>query len=79
MAVVKNPRDRGVVVQGIFRSNAAIIGLAYCAMRLWPSWPLAQVYIGLVTILCNILAVITLNASLNAKQQSLRSVLRAAP
>lgn len=77
-AVVKNPRDRGVVVQGIFRSNAAIIGLAYCANAFGPAGLAAgSVYIGLVTILYNILAVITLSASLNAKQQSLRSVLRA--
>ena len=28
---VKNPRDKGVYVQGAFRGNLAIVGLAFCA------------------------------------------------
>ena len=29
--LIKNKNDRGVVIQGAFRSNMGIIGLAYCA------------------------------------------------
>ena len=58
--------DRGVVVQGGFRSNLAIIGLAYCVNAYGDRGLItASLYLGLVTILYNILAVITLSRSLN--------------
>ena len=58
--------DRGVVVQGGFRSNMGIIGLAYCVNAFGDAGLVAaSLYLGLVTILFNILAVITLNRSLN--------------
>jgi malonate transporter and related proteins len=63
---VQPARDRGVVVQGGYRSNMGIIGLAY-VVNAYGSEGLAQasLYLGLVTILFNILAVITLNRSIN--------------
>ena len=59
---VREPADQGVFVQGVFRSNMAIIGLAtvdnaYGATGL----SIGAVYMGVVTILFNILAVITLS------------------
>ena len=59
-------RDRGVVVQGVFRSNMGIIGLAYC-FNAYGSAGVATVslYLGIVTIFYNVLAVITLSRSLS--------------
>lgn len=75
---VGEPRDRGVVVQGIFRSNMAIIGLAYCVNAYGePGLAAASLYVGLVTILFNVLSVVTLHSSLHASQdlgRLLRSV-----
>lgn len=65
-ALVPKREDRGVVVQGGFRSNMGIIGLAYCVNAFGDAGLVAaSLYLGLVTILFNILAVITLNRSLN--------------
>jgi predicted permease len=73
---VREPRDRGVVVQGIFRSNLAIIGLAYCVNAYGPTGlAAASLYVGMVTILFNVLSVVSLSASLQASQ-SLGRVVR---
>lgn len=54
--------DQGVFVQGIFRSNMAIIGLATVANAYGErGLSIGAVYMGVVTILFNILAVITLS------------------
>ena len=64
--LVPKREDRGVVVQGGFRSNLAIIGLAYCVNAYGDSGLItASLYLGLVTILYNILAVITLSRASN--------------
>jgi malonate transporter len=64
--LIPRREDRGVVVQGGFRSNMGIIGLAYCVNAYGgPGLVAASLYLALVTILYNILAVITLNRSLN--------------
>lgn len=58
--------DRGVVCQGAFRSNMGIIGLAYCVNAYGQSALAASsLYLGLMTILFNIFAVITLSRSLH--------------
>lgn len=60
------PQDRGVVIQGAFRANMGIIGLAYCTNAYDEiGLAAASIYLGPVTILFNVLAVITLNRSLN--------------
>ena len=62
-------RDRGVVVQGTFRSNMAIIGLAYCVNAYGEAGlAAASLYVGIVTILFNILSVVTLSRSLHTRQ-----------
>ena len=54
--------DQGVFVQGVFRSNMAIIGLATVANAYGEQGlSIGAVYMGVVTILFNILAVITLS------------------
>jgi predicted permease len=63
---IQPAQDRGVVVQGAFRSNMGIVGLAYCANAYGEvGLAAASIYLGPVTILFNVLAVITLNRSLN--------------
>jgi malonate transporter len=67
--------DRGVFVQGSFRSNLAIIGLAYCFNAYGEKGlAVASIYIAMVTTLYNVLSVITLNLSLN-KQQGIKPAL----
>ena len=59
---IDKPADQGVFVQGIFRSNMAIIGLATVANAYGEQGlSIGAVYMGVVTILFNILAVITLS------------------
>jgi len=59
---VERPEDQGVFVQGVFRSNMAIIGLATVANAYGTQGlSIGAVYMGVVTILFNILAVITLS------------------
>ncbi|QTR49832.1 AEC family transporter [Candidatus Thiothrix anitrata] len=73
---VQPPADRGVVVQGIFRSNMAIIGLAYCVNAYGETaLAAASLYVGILSILFNILGVITLSRSLH-KQQGIGGILR---
>lgn len=67
--VVSPARDRGVVVQGAFRSNMAVIGLAYCVNAYGEAGLVAaSLYVGAITILFNVLAVITLGRSLQRSQ-----------
>ncbi|MCO4784759.1 AEC family transporter [Marinomonas atlantica] len=67
--LVKQKSDRGIVIQGAFRSNMAIIGLAYCLNAYGDSaLAAATVYIGGVMVLYNVLAVITINRSMNANK-----------
>lgn len=63
---IKSKDDRGVVIQGSFRSNMGIIGLAYCA-NAYGSEGLAygSVYLGGLTILYNLLSVGVLNVFQN--------------
>ena len=59
---ISEPADQGVFVQGVFRSNMAIIGLATVANAYGEiGLSIGAVYMGIVTILFNILAVITLS------------------
>ncbi|MGQ8367186.1 AEC family transporter [Glaciecola sp. 1036] len=59
---VKEVADKGVLVQGIFRSNMGIIGLAYCAKAYGPEGlAYGSVYMGCLTIVYNILSVAVLN------------------
>ncbi len=58
---IADHRDRGVFVQGVFRGNLGIIGLAYCLSAFGEQVvPIASIYLAFVTTLYNVLAVITL-------------------
>ncbi|UYZ76986.1 AEC family transporter [Moraxella bovis] len=72
--LIKDVRDKGVFVQGVFRSNMAIISLsvatnAYGAV----GTSVGAVYIGILTILYNILSVITLSRTSQSKGLSAQS------
>jgi len=55
------PLDRGVFVQGAYRSNMGIIGLAFCLSAFGESVvTIASIYLAVLTTLFNVLAVITL-------------------
>lgn len=59
---VSDKRDKGVFVQGVFRSNMAIMGLATVGNAYGDiGMGVGAVYMGIITILYNILAVITLS------------------
>lgn len=65
--LVEPPAERGVVVQGAFRANMGIVGLAYCVNAYGEAaMATAALYLGVVTLLFNVLAVVTLNRSLKA-------------
>ncbi len=59
--LVQPATDRGVVIQGAFRANMGIIGLAYCVNAYGSEvYSVAAVYLAMVTIVYNVLSVITL-------------------
>lgn len=62
---VKDKAERAVLIQGAFRSNMGIIGLAYCVNAYGDDvYAVASIYLGGVTILFNILSVIGLSKGL---------------
>lgn len=64
---VKERGDKGVLVQGAFRSNLAIIGLACCLSAFGDRiLGIASIYLAILTIVYNILAVITLTRHLES-------------
>jgi predicted permease len=73
---VESSKDRGVVVQGGFRSNMGIFGLAYCFNAYGnEGLVIASLYMAIVTIVFNILSIITLNKALD-KNLSLGATLK---
>lgn len=69
MRMTADKRLRGILVQGAFRANMGIIGLAY-VNNAYGARGVASVamYVACLTILFNILAVVTLNRSLNQEK-----------
>lgn len=72
---VKTSEHRGVVVQGGFRANLGVIGLAY-AVNAYGETAIgtSSLYLGLVTALYNVLAIVTLNRSLNRHRSPLAAI-----
>lgn len=61
---IKKIEDKGVFVQGIFRSNMAILALALVSNAYGQEGlSIGAIYMGIITILYNILSVITLSRS----------------
>jgi len=66
----KVARDRGVIIQGSYRANTAIIALAYVANAYGDTGiALAAVYVAPMTLLYNVLAVIALSQSSETNTQ----------
>ncbi|MDO4683296.1 MAG: AEC family transporter [Lautropia sp.] len=75
---VPDARDKGVFVQGVFRSNMAIMGLAF-VLNAYGDAGLAAgaVYVGVITLLYNVLSVIALSrTSSGSWRAKLRHVAR---
>lgn len=74
--LVKDPKERGVFVQGGFRANTAIVGLAF-AMTAYGAEGVAlgSMYLTVTVILFNMLSVITLTRSLHAGRGGKISIL----
>lgn len=73
---VKNPRDKGVYVQGGFRGNLAIVGLAFCA-NLYGDAGIAKasILMSILTLMYNVLSVYTLTTTLTDKKLNIGSML----
>jgi predicted permease len=73
--IIQQRSDRGVVIQGAFRSNMGIIGLAYCANAYGESGlVLGSLYLGALTIIYNVLSVAILNFYLESKTSFIRVI-----
>jgi len=72
----KNHPDQGVIIQGSFRANTAIIALAYIANAYGDQGvAIAALYVAATTVLYNILAVIALSPkSSDSSQQAYRII-----
>lgn len=63
--VVAQPRDRGVFIQGGFRGNLGVVGLAFCVNAYGnQGLAAAALLMAVLTVVYNILSVYTLNRSL---------------
>lgn len=64
---LKDKRDRGVFVQGAFRGNLVILGLAFCANAYGDAGvAIASLPVAMTVVIYNALSVYSLNQSLNA-------------
>lgn len=79
---VQDSRDEGVLVQGAFRGNLVITGLAFCANAYGEhGLAIAALPVAMTVVLYNLLSVYTLNRSLNTRggatwNQTCRGILR---
>ncbi len=70
------PQDQGVIIQGAFRANTAIIAIAYVANAYGNSGvALAAIYVASMTLLYNIQAVITLTPKNNSAGTSTSKII----
>lgn len=69
-------RELGIFVQGAYRSNLAIVGIALCAAAFGESGlRLAALPIAVLTALFNVIAVWLLNTTLGSRQSAVQTVL----
>lgn len=74
---VNDKKERGTFVQGVFRANTGIIGLSLCANAYGSAGlAIASVYTAMITLLFNVLAVITLSRSLADGKADLRYIFK---
>ncbi|MEJ2763615.1 AEC family transporter [Photobacterium sp. MCCC 1A19761] len=75
--LIKDKQEIGVVVQGAFRANTGIIGLAYVSNAFGETGlVVGSLYVAVVTVLYNILAVITLTRANGQQGLSLSGLCR---
>lgn len=73
---IKEKINRSVFVQGVYRGNTAIIGLAFCANAYGNDGvAIGAIFTGSMTFLYNILAVITLTRSIENQQNNFATML----
>lgn len=72
----KDARDQGVFIQGAFRGNLVILGLAFCANAYGEKGlALASLPVAMTVLLYNVLSVYVLNRSLHHAKNSFRPTL----
>jgi hypothetical protein len=72
----KDPRDQGVFIQGAFRGNLVILGLAFCANAYGEhGLAIAALPVAMTVVFYNVLSVYVLNRSLHAANTSIKPTL----
>lgn len=75
--LIARPADRGVFVQGAFRGNLGIVGIALCAnLYGQPGLAMGSVLLAVLTLAYNILSVFALSASNDGAAPSWRRMLK---
>lgn len=70
--LIKDPRDLGVFVQGVFRANMMIIGLAFVGSAYGVDGvAIGAIFGGVLTLLLNVLGVVALSRSADGTKPSL--------
>jgi malonate transporter and related proteins len=74
----ENPSDYGVFIQGAFRGNLVILGLAFCANAYGEhGLAIAALPVAMTVVVYNVLSVYVLNRSLHTSSSSLKPTLTA--
>lgn len=73
----KETRDHGVIIQGAFRGNLVILGLAFCAKAYGEQGlAIATLPVAMTVVLYNVLSIYALNRSLQQSSNSLNTTLK---
>lgn len=74
--LVKKRAEQGIFIQGSFRGNMGIVGLAFCVNAYGDrGLAAASLFLALITVLYNILAVFILTRTLSAQEDQLKRTL----
>lgn len=73
----QEPRDHGVIIQGAFRGNLVILGLAFCANAYGErGLATAALPVAMTVVLYNVLSIYVLNRSLQRSSNSFKATLK---
>lgn len=73
----QEPRDHGVMIQGAFRGNLVILGLAFCANAYGErGLATAALPVAMTVVLYNVLSIYALNRSLQRSSNSFKATLK---
>lgn len=71
------PRDHGVIIQGAFRGNLVILGLAFCANAYGErGLAIATLPVAMTVVFYNVLSIYVLNRSLHHTSNSIKATLK---